>query len=216
MIHLIPNWNALKSSANSNLAKYSIIVPLVGWLLLYNYNLELFLEQILEREINITIGWRLHVFYIGVSMIASSAAIFSTVCPSEVSFYSDIQDFVNKQIQVYTQQYGDEVAMRLSIGKITLVNPAETYMRADGDFPLSEILKKNEGPIKEQLVAAYNSANSSKTIFRLTAGVLFLAGAMLVLIPTISTVYWSIQQVINLLIHHGNSSIPACPALTAE
>lgn len=192
-------WTTLKKIANSKLAKYTIAIPVVGWLLVYNDNIILLLEELLDREIEITISWRLHVFYIGLALISVTAILYIIFCPREIDHYADSQDFIAREVSIYTPEYDAKMAERLSEEAITWALPSDAYRLQDGSFPLDERVRVNEEKIVDRLAKLYESANTSHRFVRATSITLFVAGSLLIAAPTITTLTWSACQSVNSL-----------------
>ena len=75
-----------KKIANSKVAKYTIVIPVVGWLLVCFDNSILLLEELLDRKIEITINCRLHVYCIGLALTSVRAILYITFGPREIDY----------------------------------------------------------------------------------------------------------------------------------
>ena len=70
-------WSSLKSAVNSKFACLTVIVPIVGWVLIYNDNLVLLLEELFEQDFSVEFSWRLYVFNFVLFLISVSSILYS-------------------------------------------------------------------------------------------------------------------------------------------
>jgi hypothetical protein len=83
----VPLWVRLRFVSNSSAAKATILIPLVGYLVLFNEKVVDFLNLI--KELNGThdagVSYRLILLYLGLCGIALGVMIYGWFCPNEPS-----------------------------------------------------------------------------------------------------------------------------------
>jgi hypothetical protein len=94
-----PRWSALRGFGNSPPAKATILIPLIGYLVIFNDKIVQFLE--LSSQITgasgtygASISPRLLFIYFGLTLIALGTAIYSMRCPAEVKYYGSSAAYV--------------------------------------------------------------------------------------------------------------------------
>src|SRR4051795_8010366 len=83
------HWTRLRLLGNSRLAKATSIIPIVGSVLLFNYE---FLEFITYTRVSdspdgLVPFWRIHFLYYGSCFIAVATLIYAFFCPERVKKY---------------------------------------------------------------------------------------------------------------------------------
>src|SRR5665213_1135089 len=91
-------WHRLRGIGNSTPAKLTIVIPLVGYLILFNDKLQEWLRlspSIVGIEAQVSgIEPRLLVIYFGLCLIASASFVFSCACPLEVKKYVSPEAYI--------------------------------------------------------------------------------------------------------------------------
>lgn len=190
--HVPLHWSSLKGIMSSKFARLTVIVPIIGWILVYNDNLILFLEEALGKDLPNEFGWKVYIFYVGLFGISISSILYAVFCPREVHKHSSDVDYVKHSRLIFTENY--EKTISQSIGREALVwgDPPEDFRnKKTKKFPLVRKHSENEEDIIDTLLADYNRRNSSWPIIRLAALLVFSVGAILTSIPTLSTVHWA-------------------------
>ena len=98
-------WSSLKSAVNSKFARLTVIVPIAGWVLIYNDNLVLLLEELFEQDFSAEFSWRLYVFYVGLFLISVSSILYSVFCPKEINNHSTVVDYTKHYRLVLTESF---------------------------------------------------------------------------------------------------------------
>jgi predicted membrane channel-forming protein YqfA (hemolysin III family) len=92
----IPLWVRLRFVSNSSAAKATILIPLIGYLVLFNQTIVNFLNLI--KELNgshdVGVSYRLILLYLGLCAIALGVLIYGWFCPNEVKHYGSAAAFV--------------------------------------------------------------------------------------------------------------------------
>jgi hypothetical protein len=186
------HWSSLKGAMSSKFARLTFVVPIVGWILVYNDNLILLLEQLWETDLPNELGWRVYVFYVGLFFISVSSIIYAIFCPREISNHTDIVDYVRNFRPVVTESYEKKLSYALKRSPLNWGKPPEEFQNAaTGEYPLVRKQTENEEAIIDRLVQNYLILNSSWPLLRLVALAAFCAGVVLASIPTLTTVHWA-------------------------
>lgn len=185
-------WSSLKGVMSSKFARLTVIVPIIGWVLVYNDNLILFLEELLERDLPNEFGWKVYIFYVGLFCISISSILYAIFCPSEVNNHRSLVDFVKHTRLVYTERYGNALSRGIGRAPFQWGEPPEDFRnKKTGKFPLVRMHSENEDEIIDTLCRDYERMNASWPILRVCALLIFCFGAILSSIPTLSTVHWA-------------------------
>jgi hypothetical protein len=91
-------WSRLRSIGNSSLAKSTIVVPLVGYLILFNEKFQDYLRisgELLGYERSEPSGLpRLLFIYFGLCLIAFASALFNWFCPLQTKKYASAEEYI--------------------------------------------------------------------------------------------------------------------------
>jgi hypothetical protein len=98
LAELVPRWSRLRAIGNSGPAKLTILIPLVGYFVIFNAQLARYLELIGEigglPVHQLTVSPRLLLIYSGLCAFAVGSAIYSFFCPDEVKQYATSAAYV--------------------------------------------------------------------------------------------------------------------------
>lgn len=190
---LIPfPWSSLKTAMSSKFARLTFIVPVIGWLLVYNDNFAKVLEQNWQISIDEGTSWKLYAFYLGLFAIAVSSIVYAVFCPKEVKRFDSEVDFVKTARLIFTESYSREVSAL--VGRLPFEwasPPSESRNPATGKFPLVRKHTENEEELVDLLVAHYRDRDATWPFVRILALLIFLAGVVMTSLPTLSTVGWA-------------------------
>jgi hypothetical protein len=93
------HWSAVNSLSNSFAARATILIPLIGYLILFNEKMADYLNLIgvLDAGDNqYGVSFRLLSLYMGLCFVAAAVMIYSLRCPREIKGYSTAPDFIAK------------------------------------------------------------------------------------------------------------------------
>jgi hypothetical protein len=93
---LIPLWTRLRFVSNSTAAKATILVPIIGYLILFNQSVVEFLNLIrdLDSPPAAGVSYRLILLYLGLTGVAGGVLVYGWYCPNEVKHYGSAAAFV--------------------------------------------------------------------------------------------------------------------------
>jgi hypothetical protein len=95
-----PTWSSLRSIGNSYFVRLTILIPIVGYLIIFNTNIVQYLE--LAKEFvgalaappGSDVSPRLLLIYFGLTALAVGSTIYSLACPWEVKQYGTASAYV--------------------------------------------------------------------------------------------------------------------------
>jgi hypothetical protein len=86
-------WNNLRDMGNSYVAKASIAVPILGYLILFQSDLIEFLKMHVSVCKDCSVPWRLHTFYFASCFVAMGSVMYAWRCPPLIKKYAGATDF---------------------------------------------------------------------------------------------------------------------------
>jgi hypothetical protein len=94
-----PAWSNLRSIGNSYSVRLTVLIPLVGYLIIFNADLVRYLHLAkdfvgLETQSETSVSPRLLLIYFGLTLIALGSAIYSVACPWQVKNYGTSAAYV--------------------------------------------------------------------------------------------------------------------------
>ena len=104
-------WTTLRSIGNSPTVRLTIVIPLVGYMIIFNDTVvqylqltpELFGEeqraQIEERVRSVRVSARLLLIYFGLCLIALASTVYAFLCPQEIKRYAMATDYVAGSVE---------------------------------------------------------------------------------------------------------------------
>jgi hypothetical protein len=91
-------WHDLRSIGNSSLAKMTIVIPIVGYLVLFNEKLQDYLQlshELLAHQQAGSSGLpRLLAIYFGLCFVAMASTLFALFCPLQVKKYATAEEYI--------------------------------------------------------------------------------------------------------------------------
>jgi hypothetical protein len=204
-----PYWQRYRGVSNSPAARAAILVPLIGYWIIFNDSLAHYLTlRIGPSEVAAPTGsppWRLSLTYFGLVSIAIASAIYQAFCPQEVKKYDSGTDYilaVGSQISrtelervEHALRTGDEGAQRT----LHRLEQQYSYVRmARDEFDrtiegglVKGLDRKRESEefgnyIRELLQAHYDLCNRIARAARWTMKVTYAMGFVLLTIPSIN------------------------------
>lgn len=179
-------WSVLRRLGNSPVAKATIAVPLVGYLLLFNAEIVRFLSLHTDfcQPENCSPSLRLVLLYLGSCLVAVGAALYSLRCPALIKKYDSAAAFFDAEKDYFSQPRNLEYLLRL----IELGTETEPLAHDATKFDY----KKESGNVDPSRLAdpmgeLYRLLNVSHLESRLVALVAYCLGIVLLLIPTAMT-----------------------------
>lgn len=190
----MPNWETLKKLTGSKFAQHVILVPIIGWLLVYQNTFAQMIGSAFGIVVTNAPSWEVLVFYVGLVMLGISASIYRFVGPEAVLNHNGLQGYTEDMEAVLTPK-----EFKLLCDEIGCEMPKEIKVPAAGtgqvlDETLDQWMRLNRKSIRDVLSDHYRSENQTRVGWRRTSTITFGIGAALTLIPTIVTVIWVLGQ----------------------
>jgi hypothetical protein len=98
---LTPWWSTLREIGNSSLVKMTILIPLAGYLIIFNQRVVELLTlsgELAGLRTPQELPTRLLLMYFGLCLVAIGSAIYNWRCPSIVKRYSSAAEYVNNEL----------------------------------------------------------------------------------------------------------------------
>ena len=123
----VPKWSVLRAVGNSTPVKMTIIIPLIGYLVIFNEYLVAYLHLSREIEPAATsqLSNRLIILYLGLCALAAASVLYSWRCPEEIKHHPTSAAYVG----------GDGA----SVGEYRLADIEEKLRRGAWFEPYKEI-----------------------------------------------------------------------------
>ncbi len=186
-------WNNLRGVGNSPIARASIAVPILGYLIVFHRDLIDYLKIHSSFCDGCTVSWRLHFLYFGSCFFAVGSILYGLYCPALIKRYGGANDFFDSEKYYFTNSRNFDYLRALihhdkEVHSYTPVVLASLGNRGPGD---SNDLYYLGGIMGEYYVLQ----NMSYPIVRLIVGSCYLMGSILLFIPTASTFGQVLYQV---------------------
>lgn len=137
MKQIVPKWDTLRIIGKSRLISLTILVPFIGYLILFNNELVSYFElskevmNLPETDKSISGGTitRLYYLYYGLTIIGISSIAFSFLCPNIVKNYRTEYEFSESEIKIMT---GIRFGMLVSPFRQILEKESQEYKDLEG------------------------------------------------------------------------------------
>ena len=192
----MPDWETLKKLTGSSFARHVVLVPIIGWLLVYQNTFAQMISSALGVEVSAALSWEVLVFYVGLVLLGISASIFRFFGPEAVLNHDGLQGYSEDMEAVLTRK-----EFKLLCDEIGREMPEEKKVPAVGtgqvlDETLGQWKRLNCEDIRDVLFEHYRNENQTRVGWRRATSITFCVGAALTLIPTVVTVVWVIGRLI--------------------
>jgi hypothetical protein len=180
-------WSVLRGLGNSSIAKATIAVPLVGYLLLFNGEIVKFLSLHTDfcRSASCGPSLRLLLLYLGCCSIAVGAALYGLKCPALIKKYDSAAAFFEAEKVYFCQPRNLDYLQRL-IELGTETNPLAQNAPVFSYNGRSEV---DPNSLADPMGELYRVLNVSDSKFRIAAFTSYYLGIIIFLIPTAMTFF---------------------------
>jgi hypothetical protein len=182
-------WGALRLFGNSPLARATIVVPLIGYFVLFNEHIfgYLKLHTSFCEGVGCEISWRLYCVYFGCCAVALASALYGWRCPPIVKKYPGAAEFFETEKAYFSHPKNLEYLFSLieHLKKAPAADPlnmAKNIIERGAGINLNHV-NMLAGPMGE----LYVLANHSRPWLRTTILINYFVGTGLLLIPTLLT-----------------------------
>lgn len=193
------DWETLKKLTGSKFAQHVILVPIIGWLLVYQNTFANMISHVFGLDTSASLSWEILVFYFGLVLLGIAATAFRIFGPEAVLGHNGLQGYIEDTEAVLTRK---EFATLCETIGCDL--PEEIRVPAAGtgqvlDATLDQWKRLNSENIRDVLAQHYRRENTNSFGWRMFASLAFLVGGFFTVIPTVTTVVWALGEVFGLL-----------------
>jgi hypothetical protein len=99
--YLARPWSDLRSISNSYAARTTVLIPLIGYMILFNTNIIRWLDLVRGLEVSHdpnVIPVRLLFIYFGLCSVAIGVVVYNLACPNEVKEYASAEAYVGDAV----------------------------------------------------------------------------------------------------------------------
>jgi hypothetical protein len=128
-----PRWSDLRRIGNSSVARASVVMPVVGYMIIFNNEIIEFLKIHSNICRGCPISWRLYMLYFSSCSFASGAALYSVFCPATVKLYAGARDYFEGEKTYYSSALNIGFLFELFEAGRTLDDPKNLRSRAQNN-----------------------------------------------------------------------------------
>ena len=189
------DWETLKKLTGSKFAQHVILVPIIGWLLVYQNTFAQMVSKLFGFDVALSLSWEVLLFYLGLVLLGIAASVFRLFGPEAVLGHHGLQGYTEDTEAVLTRK-----EFALLCDTIGCEQPEEIKVPAAGtgqvlDATLEQWKRLNRENIRDVLSDHYRSENTRSSGWRYFTSITFFVGALFTLIPTAKTVVWAVCQI---------------------
>jgi hypothetical protein len=175
-------WSRLRPVGNSPIVRASILVPVCGYLLIFNE----YLRQYLALWFELSVPWRLYCLYYGLCLVGVASLAFAYFCPGTVRKYPSAVEYTLAESRFFES----DTHFSYLDARVREEFEALSHFRqyASGIF---ENRKLGAGITKANIIPAmtllWHIMDTHRPPIRYLTGLLYAAGFVLIAIPSIAT-----------------------------
>lgn len=185
-------WSELRAVTNSAAARATVLIPIIGYLIIFNGNIIHYLNVVKEvggaEPEEAHVSSRLLLVYLGLTLVAIGAALYQLFCPPDVKYYGDTNAYVGgvtPTIKDYRFRAMED-RLRKSIFKDRYMDVRNMYkgIKEEKDFTDEDKATINNGVLH----VYFEYLNKENFPARCIAGWAFVLGYCVLLIPSLGIV----------------------------
>jgi hypothetical protein len=191
-------WSRLRGIGKSSAAKLTVLLPLIGYLIIFNKNVADFLHLASEfteaADTQFGIAPKLMLVYLGICAVALGQVMYGVFSPVEVKAYGHETPYVLDAVRVTKDfEYEKlEAALRVSAYRSEYIRMRDRYERTPGP-PITEEQKAH---INNGVLHLYfRLLNNRWWAARWSAGAFYLIGFVCLVIPS-AGVFFRVLKII--------------------
>lgn len=199
MLNHITRWTVLRGIGNSSVTKLTIIIPLVGYLIIFNEHALQYLElshrlfgthetSLVSAEASARVSPRLLSVYFGLCLVAAASTIFSIFCPREIKRHSGAAEYTGGDGKNLSISQLSEIAATLDKDNprfAAFIEFSETLERDKDSYSVSQHRQQREDLEVEGLRLWFEKLDEIFPSARLATAVLFGIGLVVLTIPSL-------------------------------
>lgn len=204
-----PLWSRLRGTGNSLVVRLTILIPLVGYLIIFNsyvmHYLELTKELAGATPAGSEVSPRLLLIYFGLCAFAVGSVIYGRYCPDQVKHYGTSAAYVlgdgRSLGDFQLEAIEDELRNSSLAARYAQVRTRLEAMRTERNYNLSQeyshealrqdLDKLKSAGVNEVLHLYFKYLDGSHPWMRTISAVLFTIGFVFLLIPALQ-VFWRV------------------------
>ena len=191
------SWDTLRTWGNNRLVQFTIVIPVVGYVILFSTELSQYFQLLIDPETNFslnaeTVSYRLYFLYLGFCSLALGSLIYSFRCPAIIKTHGSAYDFIQKQSPIMHKERMN--GMRSALGReIAEWEPHE--VAAIAESLQTARIKSLEADMRDYFELREETEPKSRhAVFLLYSG-----GSALLAFPTLYTFYRVIVSLVQKL-----------------
>jgi hypothetical protein len=172
----VPRWSQLRGFGTSRLVRSTILVPLIGYLILFSNDLTRYFYLVVDGDVaDMTIvPPRLYFLYFGFCGLAIGSILFSWLCPPVVKSHGAAFEFVANEYDTMDNREQDRYVFALQALR------GDTWKHPEGIF---EVVRK--GIMRDYFETIDREARTERVVIT----TFYVLGVALVAWPTAQT-FW--------------------------
>jgi hypothetical protein len=187
LISEFSKWNRLRVVGGSSLGKAAIAFPVIGYLILFNEQVNSYLTLHTNFCVDCRISPRLYSLYIGGFLIAIGSVLYAIFCPDIVERHANAHDFYEGEKDYYDTHEHRLFLINHIIKRVTKSYIAPQYMYPRR--PVEELMHNTD--LSELMGQHYFLQNRTMRWLRITVLWSYILGFVFLAIPSI----WTFVQV---------------------
>lgn len=190
---VIPEWSSLRGLGNSGPAKLTILIPVIGYFIIFNENIinnveltpalapagQLSPLSIIER----LYALRIYFIYLGLSFVGVASILYQTRCPKIIKKYDDDEDFVANTKSNTTSRDALKYLKEIK-ASIDTVEGFNVELASSVLFPPGGVPHESE-MLKDTIKTFYFILDRINTFSRAGAWVFYTIGFTLLSVPSV-------------------------------
>ena len=183
-------WNNLRTIGNSSIAKASIIVPVLGYIILFHDKLIDYLNLHLSFCAGCSVSWRLLFIYFGCCAFALGSLLYGFFCPLVIKRHEAAHNFFEEESDYFG--HPEHVQFLASLidreKRKTYLRPSVQYRERD------DRERTSTSHLSAMMGENYFLQNRSLRWARIAIFLLYSIGGLLLAFPTVVTFVQVLKQ----------------------
>jgi hypothetical protein len=113
----LSRWDELRTLGNSRLVRLTVLIPIIGYMILFNDKLteylefsganfrDVFIVSLTNADtLSLSVAYRLYCFYFGFTFLAAASIAYAIACPSIVKAYGSAAAFYETERQIMDER----------------------------------------------------------------------------------------------------------------
>ena len=189
-IKSIITWKALRGIGNSTFAKSTILMPVLGYFIIFNSYFVHYMQEHhdLCSVSQCDITWKFYFLYFGASSIGLASLAYAIFCPEIIKKYGGASEFFNEEKQYYC--YPSHLNEIISYVEKQSGNQIADILNLKGLIANNAVIGLNEAHVISGMMGSkFQLANVSVPLARYVAFIFSVIGGILIGIPALITLY---------------------------